>query len=1094
MARGNPAAAEKLIDAARNLKDGGRDNVGPMLWKALALFRRGQIAEALQWYKRALRTHPKAPACVRLGIGACQLKLGDYSAARAAFQRVVDLEGENPDALLGLALAELDAASPFPPELLHADDDDADADEQGTVSERLEAAGDAYAASVDRGLKLLERAFNADPANAATTAALARHYLFAGDGGSVEALTESLVSGTAGGATPRLRAEAAFARGRVHHDKGDLARAQALYATASQLDDSFAAPALGLAQVALARGDPKSAMTYAERAYAAFPNSVPVTRIYGHLRRAADAAASLSGGGGLVSAGSRGAGAGRDAETAAVLKKAVDADPSDTEARLEYGDALLGAGDYAGALAAYETAAKLARRDGKGGKTGGAPPAALLNNCAVLRAMTSAGDADGLKKARETFLEALETAAAEDGVDGASGEALDAPEARKKTPAGALPVAFNLARLAEDGGDTADADARYSDLLAAAPDMTECLLRRAATRASRGDFAAAMELAKRALETRPDDVDAMACVGHLLMREGKWAEAQAQFKALRETPKKLSAQAAALAAAAGKDPNAVTHQHDEYAMVSLANAAYYRAVKTQNSSKFKSGDQASRQMEKEHLEHAQTMYTKALQKSGSNLFAANGLGILLADKGKIDEAKTTFQLIAEGITAAAEATGGDRDRLATSPDISINQGHIQMAKGNFVAAARHYEQAQSQFYHNMNDRVMLFQARNFYEAGDIQAAKETLRRAMHVAPWDHRLRQNLAYMYQESGNRMFIKLSQKMKSKSKGDKGKSVNVEESGRLEQVLTAVSDFTTARNLFVQLQNAFAKAKAAGPEEVHKLELLGIERRKLEIHVQFCEQQIGYSDAYRKEAEREEKALQERREKQAEARRLAEEERAAEAAAKAAKEALQRSAEEAAAAAAAEKFKQSQAEYLKRAAGERDIEEAAEGARGKKGKASKNVDRYDDDDDDEVLPEENLKPQTEEQKAALKASGLFSDSEDEEEPEAEDTDNDADDDDANVKAAADDGDEEMEEEKEDEEAPSGRRGRKKPAAKQEKDDKAKKAMDALAAKSRKKRGLDAETPAEEKETVAEEEAAEEGGGKRRRKALIDDEEEDE
>ena len=439
MARGNPAAAEKLIDAARNLKDGGRDNVGPMLWKALALFRRGQIAEALQWYKRALRTHPKAPACVRLGIGACQLKLGDYSAARAAFQRVVDLEGENPDALLGLALAELDAASPVPPELLHADDDDADADEQGTVSERLEAAGDAYAASVDRGLKLLERAFNADPANAATTAALARHYLFAGDGGSVEALTESLVSGTAGGATPRLRAEAAFARGRVHHDKGDLARAQALYATASQLDDSFAAPALGLAQVALARGDPKSAMTYAERAYAAFPNSVPVTRIYGHLRRAADAAASLSGGGGLVSAGSRGAGAGRDAETAAVLKKAVDADPSDTEARLEYGDALLGAGDYAGALAAYETAAKLARRDGKGGKTGGAPPAALLNNCAVLRAMTSAGDADGLKKARETFLEALETAAAEDGVDGASGEALDAPEARKEDPGGGAP-------------------------------------------------------------------------------------------------------------------------------------------------------------------------------------------------------------------------------------------------------------------------------------------------------------------------------------------------------------------------------------------------------------------------------------------------------------------------------------------------------------------------------------------------------------------------------------------------------------------------------------------------------------------------------
>jgi len=45
----------------------------------------------------------------------------------------------------------------------------------------------------------------------------------------------------------------------------------------------------------------------------------------------------------------------------------------------------------------------------------------------------------------------------------------------------------------------------------------------------------------------------------------------------------LSAPAAALTAAAGKDPAAATHQHDEYAMLSLANAAYYSAVKLQSS-------------------------------------------------------------------------------------------------------------------------------------------------------------------------------------------------------------------------------------------------------------------------------------------------------------------------------------------------------------------------------------------------------------------------------------------------------------------------------------------------------------------------------
>ena len=149
--------------------------------------------------------------------------------------------------------------------------------------------------------------------------------------------------------------------------------------------------------------------------------------------------------------------------------------------------------------------------------------------------------------------------------------------------------------------------------------MTECLLRRASRRASRrGLVAAAMDdFFKRALETTTGRRRRDGVRGASADARGEMGAAQAQFKArwLRETPKASARRLRRSAAAAGKDPNAVTHQHDEHAMVSLANAAYYRAVKTQNSSKFKSGDQASRQMEKEHLEHAQTMYTKALQKS-----------------------------------------------------------------------------------------------------------------------------------------------------------------------------------------------------------------------------------------------------------------------------------------------------------------------------------------------------------------------------------------------------------------------------------------------------------------------------------------------
>ena len=87
----------------------------------------------------------------------------------------------------------------------------------------------------------------------------------------------------------------------MHHSRGELGNAQNMYMAAMQLDDGFAAPSFGLAQVFLARGDTKAAMTYAERAHKAYPNSVPVQRIYGHVRRAADAAAAVASGRGFHS-------------------------------------------------------------------------------------------------------------------------------------------------------------------------------------------------------------------------------------------------------------------------------------------------------------------------------------------------------------------------------------------------------------------------------------------------------------------------------------------------------------------------------------------------------------------------------------------------------------------------------------------------------------------------------------------------------------------------------------------------------------------------------------------------------------------------
>lgn len=1141
LARGNLSAAEKLLDSARNMKDDGCDNVGPMLWKALILYKRGQIVEALQWYRRALRTHPRAPPSVRLGIGACQLKLGNFPAARAAFARALALDQDNPDALLGLALCEINSESAVPASLLHDDEDEEDPDERSR-DEKLADARENYAESVNRGLKLLERAFMVDPHNPAVNLALAQHFLYVGDSTAVESLTEPLVrAGAAGGtdgevtgATPRLRAEAAYVRGRMHHSKGELGHAQGLYMAAMQLDENYAAPSLGLAQVALVRGDTKSAIMYAERAYKAYPNSVPVTRIYGHLRRQVDAEAVVAGGGGLVSVGKLGAGAGRDAETAAVLKKAVDADPMDLEVRLDHGDALLAAGDYSGALVAYETATKIIEKLGRGAgkmmgsKTGvNTPPSALLNNCAVLRAMIGKYD-----KARALFLRALEAAdGEEEAPTGKSSEELDAPEQRKTAAKAAQPVAFNIARLNEERGEVTDADSRYGDLLAANPGMIECLLRRAEMAARRENFDAAMELAQSALSVRPGDPDAMAYVGHLLMRQGRWTEAQAQFKQLRSARKVLSAQAAQVAAAAGKDPAQHTHQHDEYAMLSLANAAYYQAVKLQGSVNLKRGDPKVKETEQAHLDYAATLYTKALQKSGSDLFAANGLGILLAEKGRIDEAKVTFQMVAEGMSAAAAAGGAEgsgegdatdaaKDRLMTSPDIWINQGHIQMAKGNYVAAARHYEQAQAQFFFNLDHRVMLYQARNSYEAGSLEESKATLRRALHVAPWNHRLRFNLAYVLQENAHRT---LNRTLKGAEKGKSaraGAEVAGEGSGRLQQVLTAIEEFKLALQLFEQLQKV-ASGRSAGEDASQAAKIApeyGFDKKRVGIHVQFCMEALKSAQPHLEAAEREEAALQARRDAQAAARRAAEETRAAQVAAREAAEELKRRAAEAAAAAAHERFKQSQEQWLKKVANERELDNAMEG-RGKGGKGSK-ADAFIDDEDDDILQPDigSRKAKTAEEKAKLRAAGLESDSDDDE-PEAADSDQEEVDDEAakaKLKAAGlddsdsddEDGDkmqedkEEEEKEDEDEKETQGRKRKSKVDSQEEKKEKAKKAFEALRKKRGRRSGVDEEEEEEEQgpaaanaddEDDAEEEAPEEEvGRKKRRKAVIDDDDE--
>lgn len=61
-------------------------------------------------YRHALETNPLCPPAVRLGIGLCHARLGNTALARKAFERVLQLEETNVEALLNLALLHLNTA------------------------------------------------------------------------------------------------------------------------------------------------------------------------------------------------------------------------------------------------------------------------------------------------------------------------------------------------------------------------------------------------------------------------------------------------------------------------------------------------------------------------------------------------------------------------------------------------------------------------------------------------------------------------------------------------------------------------------------------------------------------------------------------------------------------------------------------------------------------------------------------------------------------------------------------------------------------------------------------------------------------------
>ncbi|KAJ6331007.1 hypothetical protein OIU76_009573 [Salix suchowensis] len=732
---------EQASAAFRIVLEGDRDNVSALLGQACVEYNRGHYGESLTLYKRALQVYPDCPGAVRLGIAHCHYKLGHFGKACLAFQRVLQLDPENVEALVSLAILDLQTNE---------------------------------AAAIRKGMKKMQRAFEIYPYCATALNYLANHFFFTGQHFLVEQLTETALAVTNHGPT---KSHSYYNLARSYHSKGDYETASRYYwASVKEINkpSEFVFPYYGLGQVQLKLGEIKNALSNFEKVLEVYPDNCETLKVLGHIHVQL----------------------GQTEKAQEFLRKAAKIDPRDAQAFLDLGELLIST-DTGAALDAFKTARSLLKKGGE------EVPIEVLNNIAVIHF-----EREELELALQNFKEALgdgiwltflEGKANTYEVDATSSllqykdmqifhrleeEGLSVELSRNK-----VTTLFNLARLLEQLHNTETASTLYRLILFKYPDYVDAYLRLAAIAKARNNLPLSIELVNEALTVNDKCPNALSMLGDLELKNDDWVKAKETFRAASEA----------------------TDGKDSYATLSLGNWNYFAAIRN---------EKRNPKLEATHLEKAKELYTKVLVQHTANLYAANGAGVVLAEKGHFDVSKDLF-------TQVQEAASGSI--FVQMPDVWINLAHVYFAQGNFALAVKMYQNCLQKFFYNTDSQILLYLARTHYEAEQWQDCKRTLLRAIHLAPSNYTLRFDAGVAMQ--------KFSASTLQKTKRT------------VEEVRSTVDELENAVRLFSQLSAA------------SNLHFNGFDEKKINTHVEYCKHLLEAAIVHREAAEREEQQNRQR-----------------------------------------------------------------------------------------------------------------------------------------------------------------------------------------------------------------------------------------
>ena len=315
--------------------------------------------------------------------------------------------------------------------------------------------------------------------------------------------------------------------------------------------------------------------------------------------------------------------ANRRAKALAFLKKATAAMPDDIEALLELAE-LQQQMDPKEALAVYAGVISQWK------ETIEAPlPSEILNNYGVLKQRHGEA-AEGRELLHQALKQIEEEMAAE-----------VLPEAEKDGLKGlSITVRYNIARLTENDNRDAEAQEMYQALINEFPSYIDSYLRMGAIAQRRGHHSDASHWYKEVLNVDADNATAWSLLATQQMMRN-------ELKPAKKTMERILAR----------------HNGDAYALVALGNI-YHREAKLET--------------KKDAVEHSYSRalhhYYTSLNLNLHNAYAANGIAVILAEKGHFREAKDIFLQL--------------REALPVAPDIWLNLAHVEMEQESYVKAIR----------------------------------------------------------------------------------------------------------------------------------------------------------------------------------------------------------------------------------------------------------------------------------------------------------------------------------------------------------------------------------------------------------------------